>query len=153
MKEDHSNNLSPKKKRCPLIKLCTKKSDEVLKSLIFTHVCKRTCSLRSLAIWETDKKRQDWVDQELFRDKGYIKICSQCLVRAKKHTNFLRVRNPLCRSLELGRRGRKERRENPNLSQTCLNSQCLDRSLLDFTTGNCLPLCWKFWHRTKQKSL
>ena len=67
---------------------------------------------------------------------------------AEKHTNFLHVRNPHSRSLESGRRGW---REDPNLSPTCLNSQCLVRCLLEFLTGNCVPLCWKFWHRTKEK--
>lgn len=43
---------------------------------------------------ETDNKKQNEVDQEIFRDKGFIKISSWCFVRAEKHTNLLRVRNP-----------------------------------------------------------
>lgn len=54
---------------------------------------------------ETDNKKQNEVDQEIFRDKGFIQISSWCFVRAEKHTNLLRVRNPHSRSLESGGRG------------------------------------------------
>lgn len=54
---------------------------------------------------ETDNKKQNEVDQEIFRDKGFIQISSWCFVRAEKHKNWLRVQNPHSRSLESGGRG------------------------------------------------
>lgn len=65
-----------KEKRCLLIKLYTKNPDEILKSLMFyarvqTHLQPEiTCYL------ETDNKKQDEVDQEIFRVKGFIQINS-----------------------------------------------------------------------------
>ena len=60
-------------------------------------------------------------DQEIFPDQIFIQRIEHFLLRGKKRTNFLHLR------------------------ERVVDSICLNRCLLEFKARNCVGLCWRFW--------